>query len=75
MNPIPPYSSDTWERLPAEPLPRSTHYPAFLAMGTTLIFWGLISSWMTLFMGFYVFGSALAGWIKEIRHERKNHPH
>lgn len=75
MNPIPPNSRDTWERLPAGPLPRGTHYPAFLAMGTTLLFWGLISSWMTLFMGFCVFGFALAGWIKEIRHERKTHLH
>ena len=47
------------------------HYPAGLAMGTTLIFWGLISSWMTLAVGLGLFAAALFRWINEIRHERK----
>ena len=42
-------------------------------MGTTFIFWGLITSWVILLVGVGLFIAALAGWISEIRHERKQH--
>jgi hypothetical protein len=60
-----------WEPLPPETLPRPTYFPAGLAMGTTFIFWGLISSIVVLLVGVSLFIAALAGWITEIRHERK----
>jgi len=60
-----------WERLPHEHLPRPTYSPAGLAMGTTLIFWGLITSLVIFLAGIGLFVAALAGWITEIRHERK----
>jgi hypothetical protein len=60
-----------WEPLPPETLPRPTYFPAGLAMGTTFIFWGLISSIVVLLVGVALFIAALAGWITEIRHERK----
>ena len=60
-----------WEPLPAENLPRPTYFPAGLAMGTTFIFWGLISSVVVLLVGVALFIAAMAGWITEIRHERK----
>jgi len=58
-----------WNRLPAEHLPRPTYFPAGLAMGTTFIFWGLITSWVILFVGVGLFLASLAGWIKELCHE------
>jgi hypothetical protein len=60
-----------WQPLPQEHLPRPTAFPAGLAMGTTFIFWGFITSWIILLVGLAVFAASLAGWIKEIRHERK----
>jgi hypothetical protein len=60
-----------WEPLPHETLPRPTYFPAGLAMGTTFIFWGLISSIVVFLVGVALFAAALAGWITEIRHERK----
>jgi hypothetical protein len=60
-----------WEPLPHENLPRPTYFPAGLAMGTTFIFWGLITSWVIFLVGIGLFIAALAGWITEIRHERK----
>jgi len=39
-------------------------------MGTTLIFWSFITSWVILLVGLGLFTAALAGWIAEIRHER-----
>ena len=40
-------------------------------MGTTFIFWGLITSWVIFAVGLGLFVAALAGWVTEIRHERK----
>lgn len=60
-----------WEPLPPERLPRPTYFPAGLAMGTTFLFWGMITSLIILFIGVALFAAALAGWITEIRYERK----
>ena len=60
-----------WKPLPEEPLPRPTFFPAGLAMGTTLVFWGMIASRVVILAGIGLFIAALAGWISEIRHERK----
>ena len=62
-----------WQRLPDEPLPHPTYFPAGLAMGVTFMFWGLISNWVGLLVGVALFAAALAGWITEIRHEHKSH--
>ena len=61
-----------WEPLPHERLPRPTYFPAGLAMGTTFVFWGLITSWVVFLVGIGLFVAALAGWLTEIRHERKS---
>ena len=61
------------EPLPAEHLPRPTYFPAGLAMGIAFLFWGLITSWVTFVVGLALFIASLAGWITEIRHERKHH--
>jgi hypothetical protein len=62
-----------WEPLPDEPLPHPTYFPAGLAMGTAFLFWGLITSWVVLVVGLVLFAASLAGWITEIRYERKRH--
>jgi hypothetical protein len=42
-------------------------------MGIAFLFWGLITSWVTFVVGLGLFIASLAGWITEIRHERKHH--
>jgi hypothetical protein len=59
-----------WTALPHGRLARPNYFPAGLAMGTTLIFWGVITSWVVFLAGLGLFTAALAGWIAEIRHER-----
>ena len=61
-----------WEPLPAEKLPRPNFFPAGLAMGTTFIFWGLITSSVILAVGVGLFVASLAGWIYEILRERRH---
>jgi hypothetical protein len=38
-------------------------------MGTTFIFWGLITSWVILAVGIALFAASLAGWIYEMLRE------
>jgi hypothetical protein len=61
-----------WEPLPPEPLPCPNFFPAGVAMGTTFIFWGLITSWVILVVGIGLFAASLAGWIYEILRERSH---
>lgn len=58
--------------MPPTYTPRPTFFPAGLAFGTAFIFWGLITSVVVLSVGLCIFAAALAGWIREIRHERKH---
>jgi len=60
-----------WTRLPHGHLPPPTYFPAGMAMGVTFFFWGLITSWVVVVVGAGLFTAALAGWITEIRHERR----
>ncbi len=61
--------SDGWNRPKPEAVPRSTSWPAALALGTSLVGWGLITSPVVLAIGLVVFVVSLRGWIGEIRHE------
>jgi len=64
-------SRSTWTQLPHQHLPHPTYFPAGLAMGVAFFFWGLITSWVIVMVGLGLFVAALAGWITDIRHERK----
>jgi len=61
-----------WHPLPRERLPRPNFFPAGLAMGTTFMFWGLITSWVIIVVGIALFTASLAGWIYEILRERSH---
>jgi hypothetical protein len=66
----PAFDSD-WNLPKPEHIPRSTAWPAGLALGITLFFWGIIASLVVLAMGLAVFIVCLYGWIGEMRHETK----
>lgn len=67
--PIPP----GWKPLEGGHLPSPTFWPAGLALAVTFILWGLISSWVVLVIGLWLFAASLGGWVADIRHERKSH--
>ena len=52
-----------------EQLPKPTYWPFFLAFGTVLLFWGILTSWIITGIGFILFSVALSGWIIEIYKE------
>jgi hypothetical protein len=58
-----------WNKPKPDLIPRPTAWPAALALGVTLLAWGLITSPVVLGVGVALFAVSLAGWIGEIRHE------
>jgi hypothetical protein len=71
INTMPESTKQNWTRPPHGRLPHPTYFPAGLAMGVTFFFWGLITSWVVVLVGVGLFTAALAGWITNLRHERK----
>ncbi len=57
-----------WQRVAHEGIPAPTYWPAVLAFGITLIFWGILTSWIISGVGLIVFVVAIAGWIGDLLH-------
>jgi hypothetical protein len=68
-SPAPP---EDWGIARPEKPSAPTLYPAALSLAATLLVWGLISSLIVTAFGLVLFAVTLAGWIKDIRHERKS---
>lgn len=59
-----------WSTPRPETLPQPTVWPVVMALGITLLLWGLLTNIILLGMGAILFTIALAGWIGELRHEQ-----
>jgi hypothetical protein len=68
--PAPPESNPGWTVLPPQKLPKSGVWPVTMALGITFLVWGLVTSLIITGVGVALFAAALAGWIRDIRHER-----
>jgi len=57
---------------PATPqeLPPPTYFPFFVAMGTTFIFWGLVTSYWISAIGLLIFAIGIRGWIFDLINEK-----
>ena len=53
---------------------RPTWWPAALALGIVLVLWGIVTSLMVAAVGVAVFAVALAGWLGEVCHARRQRP-
>ncbi len=51
-------------------LPRPTVWPATLALGTTLLAFGIVTSWIISIAGLALFLLAATGWFKDLRNEQ-----
>jgi hypothetical protein len=59
-----------WNKARPEHIPPPTVWPAALALAVSFFAWGFVTSPIVLAMGLTLFTISLAGWIREIRHER-----
>ena len=60
-----------WNLARPEVIPEPTAWPASLALGATLTLWGLATSLIISAIGLGVFAISIAGWIGDLRHERR----
>jgi hypothetical protein len=66
----PPPIRPGWFLLKPTKAPEPSIWPATMALATTLLFWGLVTSLLITGIGSLLFTAALTGWIRDIRHER-----
>jgi hypothetical protein len=71
--PAPPESHPGWTILPPKKPPEPGVWPVTLALAITLLVWGLVTSPIITGVGLALFAVAMAGWIRDIRHERAKH--
>ena len=62
-----------WSVPQPETLPEPCVWPVTLALGITFLVWGLVTSLIITGVGVALFAVAMAGWIRDIRHERAKH--
>lgn len=63
---------EDWHPAPPEHVPGPSVWPPAVALGSTLLVWGLITTWILSAVGGLVFAIAVFRWIQEIRHERNS---
>jgi len=61
---------DGWSTPKPEKIPRPTYWPPLLALGTILLLWGIVTTWIISLAGFVCFVTALTGWIWELYHDK-----
>jgi hypothetical protein len=66
-------SNSAWTGLPPAKLPEPSIWPVTLAVAITFLVWGLVTSLIITGVGIALFALALAGWIRDIRHEPAKH--
>jgi hypothetical protein len=72
-NPAPVELPPGWSVPRPEELSEPCVWPVTLALGITLLVWGLVTSLIISGVGVALFAGAMAGWIRDIRHERAKH--
>lgn len=61
-----------WNSPQPESLPRPTAWPLVLALGASLIAWGIVTSWIISVIGLVLFGIGAGGWVAEMRYDQKS---
>ncbi len=69
-----------WHKPLPEHLPKAAYWPAIMALGITFMLWGLAVGFnevvstivILVLIGLILFSLALAGWIGDLRDERKD---
>lgn len=58
-----------WSLPQPDHIPEPTYWPMVLALGITLIMWGVVTTFLMSLVGLLMFIVALVGWINEMRRE------
>jgi hypothetical protein len=68
-----PVPREGWNAPKPEKLPRRTPWPVATALGTVLLFWGVVTSYLIFATGVGLLALSVAGWVNEIRLEGTEH--
>ncbi|HEY4188021.1 MAG TPA: hypothetical protein VGP07_23295 [Polyangia bacterium] len=62
---------DGWNEPRPATVPRPSAWPAGMALGITLLLWGIVTSPVLLAVGTLTVVASLMGWIGEMRHAQE----
>jgi len=71
--PAPAPDRSGWNLPKPDHVPPRTTWPAAAALGTVLIFWGVVTSYLILGVGVGLLALSVVGWIREILREGVSH--
>ena len=63
--------TEHWNKARPLQLPKPSYWPATLALGNTLLLWGILTMWIVSMVGLVFCAVALSGWIVAIVHEHE----
>jgi len=63
-------SQPGWHAPLPERIPEPTVWPLVLALGTALLAWGVVTSWLISLLGLLLFIVGTGGWIADMRHDQ-----
>ncbi len=61
-----------WNRPLPETLPEPTYWPLVLAVGILFALGGIVTFHPISLVGLFLIGTAMAGWVGDLRHEHTN---
>ena len=65
-------NQETWSTPKPEQIPHPTYWPPVMALGTILLLWGIVTSWMISLVGLMLFICSISGWIWELYHDNES---
>lgn len=58
--------TDGWSEPRPAVLPEPTYWPAALALGCTLLLWGVLTTWLISAVGLGLLLTSLVGWLRDL---------
>jgi len=68
-----PADYDGWNPPKPDHVPPRTTWPAAAALGTVMIFWGVVTSYLILGVGVGLLALSVVGWIKDTLRDGVSH--
>ena len=62
---------DDWNEAKPAILPEPTYWPVTLALASTMLLWGILTTWIISGAGLALFIVSLSGWIRDMLQERR----
>lgn len=60
---------ENWNEATPQDIPHATYWPIIVALGITLVFWGILTVYYISVAGLLVLAIGIGGWISDLRED------